>query len=244
MKKVFLSLWLLLAIIFLFAGCAGRGTDNQQTERERIIVIDDSGASTIDLELFKKIINQNSAEGLGEKEKTGLVYLAGEEKMLRDFFAKMAEKYREKPFGYLATAESGHVAAVKILLEKYELADQAGMDLPTGEFADKKIKEFFDKQTVAGEASGEAALVAGLEMIEFNIKDIEQFTFSTARPDLRQSYNLLAQVARNHLRELWKSLPEKEGELKYKPKYISEEQFKSIVDSATEDIPSFRLNLD
>jgi hypothetical protein len=58
-----------------------------------------------------------------DKIKDGILLMREEEKVARDVYLKLTEKYDVKIFANIAKAEQQHMDAIKILLENYEIED-------------------------------------------------------------------------------------------------------------------------
>ncbi|MDG4811766.1 DUF2202 domain-containing protein [Hydrogenovibrio sp. 3SP14C1] len=173
------------------------------------------------------IIGQISAD-----EESGLLYMREEEKLARDVYLTLYERWEVNIFQNIADSETKHTETIKSLLETYALADPV-LDDSVGIFTDYHFTELYVALTEAGSTSYEDALRVGIQIEELDIRDIaEKISKVEDNPDIVEVYENLMKGSRNHLRSFWKLF--QETGLEYEPQYISEEEFNEIVNSPME----------
>ena len=72
------------------------------------------------------------AQTLTENEKAGILLMREEEKMARDIYQTLNEKWDQMPFVHISESEINHMARMKLLIDKYNLKD------PVEKNADKR----------------------------------------------------------------------------------------------------------
>ncbi len=170
-------------------------------------------------------------EDLDQNEIDGLIFMREEEKLARDVYLAFYDLYGEQIFSNIAKSESSHTSAVKALLEKYDIEDPVVSD-ERGVFKNEELQRLYDQLIEQGSESLIAALKVGATIEDLDIKDLKERIELTDNQDIKLVYGNLERGSRNHLRAFTSSL-EKYGE-EYKPQYISEEYFYSIISSDME----------
>lgn len=152
---------------------------------------------------------------LNAEEIENLLFVREEEKLARDVYLALAEKWDVAIFDNIAQSEQQHMDAVGQLLEKYGLTDPIADDTP-GVFTNTTLQDLYNDLVSNGEAdlgylepgllleggsvSQLAALKAGAFIEEFDILDIQHAIAQTDNHDLETVYGNLLTGSRNHLR--------------------------------------------
>lgn len=169
---------------------------------------------------------------ISSDEEAGLLYMREEEKLARDVYLTLYERWGVNIFQNIAKSEETHTESIKALLEKYALPDPV-LDDSIGIFTDYHFTELYVALTEAGSVNYEEALRVGIQIEELDIRDIaEKISHVEDNPDIVEVYENLMKGSRNHLRSFWRLF--EENELVYEPQYISEEEFYEIVNSPME----------
>lgn len=163
---------------------------------------------------------------IDDNEAEGLKYMREEEKMARDVYKKLLEKYDIRPFRNISKAEQTHMDFVKDLLVKYSIDDPVTND-QTGEFTSKTLKEMYDKLVDQGNLSLIDALKAGALIEETDINDLNKYTEKTSTSDIKQTYYYLKSGSENHLRAFVRNL--KSNGIEYAPVVLSKDEFDKII---------------
>ncbi len=176
------------------------------------------------------IIEKTEKQELSEQEKEGLLFLYEEEKLARDFYADLYDKWNQKIFMNISRSEQTHMDAVKYLLERY------GIKLPEPEddssFKNRDLEKLYNDLLEDSMKSYENALKNALLVEEKDIKDlIDEIKLSDNR-DINITYQNLMKGSRNHLRSFSRQLS-RSGE-KYSPVFLSSEDFNRIKNSDME----------
>jgi len=104
------------------------------------------------------------------KEKAELLFMREEEKLARDTYHTLFEKYGLTVFTNIESSEQSHMDALLKLLEKYRLADPAAGAL-IGEFKDPELQDIYDHLITWGEKSALDALLVGGLIEETDMED-------------------------------------------------------------------------
>ena len=134
---------------------------------------------------------------LTSAQKTTLAGMAEEEKLAHDLYASFAGRYDEPVFERIAAAENRHLAAVRALLERYDVTDPTA-GRRTGEFADPAVKADYDRLLAQGRGSEEAALKAGRTVETDDIAALTKALDGLTAPDARQVYDRLLTASQRH----------------------------------------------
>lgn len=208
-----LSLGLLLTPLAANAGCQGRCVKSQCP----------AGLSTV--------ISTLPYEELSAEETAGLVKMREEEKLARDVYQVLAEKWQSAVFSNISRSEQRHMDSVKYLLDKYEITDPV-IDSTVGMFTDPELQELFEQLTAKGNESLVDALQVGAAIEDLDIYDLQEFISQADNEDIITVYQNLLKGSRNHLRAFWYQLSLNGGD--YESRYISAEEFSDIVTSDKE----------
>ena len=223
-KTVILVLVLVTALI---AGCA-QNVQQNPAEGKQFGKVEGGRDST---ESRKQLVYQVPKGELTNEEKNGILYMREEEKLARDVYRTLYEKWGLQIFSNIAESEQRHMDAVELLIEKYGLSDPAeGMGV--GEFSNSEFSELYSKLTAEGSKSVVDALKVGALIEEKDIVDLQKHLSETNKDDIKVVYENLMKGSRNHLRA-FASMLEKYG-VKYEPQYLSTEEYASIVNSPME----------
>ncbi len=172
-------------------------------------------------------------EKLSSAEKRDLLYMRQEEKLARDVYQALGEKWNLPIFKNISRSEQQHMDILKTLVEKYGLKDPLkGIEDTRGKFKDKKFEKLYKQLVAEGEKSLTAALTVGATIEDLDIKDLEEALTRTDNKDIRTAYLNLMKGSRNHMRSFVAFLKKYGGD--YKPQYISKEEFEKILSTPHE----------
>jgi hypothetical protein len=180
---------------------------------------------------INEVIATIDKNNLDETEKEGLFLMREEEKLARDVYLNLYEKWNLKTYYNIAQSEKTHMEAIKILLNRYDLKDPVGEDI-IGVFESEKLQELYNELVAQGSESLEQALKVGALIEELDIYDLKELLSKTDNDDIKIVYLNLLKGSRNHLRSFDKQL-EKNG-FSYEAKYLSQKEYNSIASSNQE----------
>lgn len=152
-------------------------------------------------------------EPLTPDEIDTLLWMREEEKLARDVYITMTEKYAVKVFSNIAAAEQKHFDALGRKLEQYGIPDVA---LPgVGDFYDQDLQKLYDDLVAQGLEDYIEALYVGVAIEEADMTDLTLAIDETDSRPLKRTYAHLLIGSQHHLDSFIKLL-EKEG-IDYEP---------------------------
>jgi hypothetical protein len=173
-----------------------------------------------------------SPGALSEAEIEGILYMREEEKLARDVYLALYQKWGQPSFQNIANSEQTHTEAVLALIERYSLADPAA-DLPAGVFANATLQALYDQLVAEGSQSLASALRVGAAIEEIDILDLEKHVAQTDQADIQTVYEDLLSGSYNHLRAFVSTLNRQTGEI-YQPQHLDQAAYDVIVGDAIE----------
>lgn len=177
------------------------------------------------------LLNNQDSVLLTEEEKQGLVYMREEEKLARDLYSKLYEKWSMQIFSNISSSEQTHTNAVKDLLGLYAVADPVKVD-EKGVFSNQDLQKVYNDLLAKGSVSVEEALVVGATVEDLDIADLQRYLSKTNNSNIKLVYENLMKGSRNHLRSFNSQLVS--VGVKYQPSYITLGEFTDIINSPKE----------
>ena len=168
MKKIYWAILLVVLFTFTLSGTIMAGNRNQAG---------DTGS-------------------LSDDEISGLVFMREEEKLARDVYQVLFEKWGLTVFKNIAESEQRHMDAILYLLGKYDLTDPA---IAPGVFENNELQILYDELVAKGQLSVIDALEVGVLIEETDIEDIVFLLEQTDNKDITQVYTNLLNGSYNHL---------------------------------------------
>lgn len=159
------------------------------------------------------------------EEAATLLWMREEEKLARDVYLGLYDKWQDPVFAAIARSEQRHFDALGAKITLFGLADPA---LPgIGEFANGDLFALYGSLLATGSQSYGQALTVGATIEDLDIRDLLAALDATANPALRTVYGHLLEASKNHLRAFVARL-ETLG-IDYQPQYIDPLLFDAIV---------------
>jgi len=162
---------------------------------------------------------------LTEEEKNDLLFMREEEKLARDVYLTLFEKWGTPVFANIATSEQQHMDAMLILLNTYKLPDPAAATV-VGEFVNTELQELYDALIQRGNQSVLEALKVGGIIEETDIEDINAAIETSRLAKIDSVYENLLEGSYNHLRAFAKQITSLTGE-----PYVAQVVSQDIVDA-------------
>jgi hypothetical protein len=170
-------------------------------------------------------------QDLSVEEEVGLLKMREEEKMARDVYQVLYEKWNQQIFSSIAQSEQQHMNAVKVILDKYSLVDPV-TDSSIGVFTDPDLGDLYNSLVEQGQLSVVDALIVGATIEDLDIKDLYDLIEETDNTDIKVVYQNLAKGSRNHLRAFTYQLS-LQG-VSYEAQFLTVEQMENILSSPRE----------
>lgn len=127
-----------------------------------------------------------------------LTFMVQEEKMARDLYLEFAEEYGARQFTNIARSEHKHMDAVRVLLDRYGIADPTQGDA-IGEFDDAQIQALYDEWYAKGMESLAKAARVGITVEKVDIADINDMLEDKPAADITTVLRNLKAGSYNHL---------------------------------------------
>lgn len=136
-------------------------------------------------------------QSLDSQEAARLTWMREEEKLARDIYQALFEKWRLRIFGNIAASEQRHFDAIGVLIARYELTNRAQ---PTpGVFTDPDLQKLYADLLAKGQKSLNDALQVGISIEEMNIEDLKNSMAATDNRDIQAVYGNLMSGSQKHL---------------------------------------------
>jgi hypothetical protein len=141
---------------------------------------------------------------LTAEEINWLTYIREEEKVARDVYRFLYDKWQSRIFKNISNSEQTHMDAVKTLLDRYGITDPVGQNTdPLGQdleavFFNQNLQAMYDELIDAGSVSLVDALEVGVAIEETDIADLTAAIASTTHNDIKTVYGNLLLGSLNH----------------------------------------------
>ncbi len=164
---------------------------------------------------------------LTNQEKKDLIFMREEEKLARDVYLTLYEKWGTPVFASIATSEQQHMDAILNLLNTYKLADPAAGKL-VGEFVNIELQALYDALIARGEKSALDALMVGGIIEETDVEDLLAAMETSRLSKIDNVYQNLLNGSYNHLRAFAKNIAAMTGQ-PYAAQVVSQDIVDSIL---------------
>ena len=219
MKSSIFKLGILITVTMLIL--SGLNSWSKTTE-EKDAVPAGTSADYLTENTFKDMIALSDEESL--------VFMREEEKMARDVYIFLYDKWELMVFDNISNSEQRHMDKVLELLVHFGIDDPA---LPGyGEFANEEIQELYNSLVASGETSVEEAIIAGATIEDKDIFDLQNFISETEDELIQCVCSNLVRASRNHLRAFARHL--EMMEIEYTPQFLTQEEYDAIVSGSHE----------
>ena len=200
---------------------------NNNTE---VASVSDEGYTSINTENLEKSIPQTQTTVLTEAEKEDMLYMREEEKLARDVYIKLYEKWNIPIFDNISNSEQTHTDSMKFLIDRYGLKDTYVNEI--GKYTNEDLQLLYETLVEKGNLSLEDALEVGAAIEEIDIIDLKEAIANSDKADIKTVYENLMKGSRNHLRSFVSNM--KSRGYSYVPQYLSQEEFDQIINSSIE----------
>ena len=126
-----------------------------------------------------------------------LLYMAEEEKLAHDLYVALGERFEARQFDNIARAETKHLDAVRVVLDRYDIDDPTSD--ASGEFTDPTLQALYDDLLASGSTSLAAAAQAGITVETTDIADLTDAIEGADAPDVVQVLSSLRDGSERHL---------------------------------------------
>lgn len=143
-------------------------------------------------------------DNLTAQEVNDMKYMLEEEKLARDVYEFMDEKWDLRVFNNIKHSEQQHMDMVEYLLNTYKisynLSDERGV------FYNEKLQNLYNELIEKGSKSEYDALEVGKTIEIVDIEDLENAKKQTANSEINDVYSRLIFASNNHLNAFERNL--------------------------------------
>ncbi|MBA4311158.1 MAG: ferritin [Chlorobiaceae bacterium] len=188
-----------IVLISALMGCSETNSSEPLTSQ-----MDNS--TELDLDALNKTLITKVQEEITPEIISGLIFMREEEKLARDIYIAMANKYNLRIFSNISQSEQKHMNAMKLLLDRYGIVDPVGTN-PTGVFVDTTLQALYNTLLVEGSKSVTDAMLVGKLIEETDIKDLdERLAKLQSDSDIKFVYENLRRGSEHHLSAFLRNL--------------------------------------
>jgi hypothetical protein len=170
-------------------------------------------------------VTSSVTAALAADESDMLTFMREEEKLARDVYIAMYQKWGAVIFSNISKSEQTHMDTLKKKLDKYQLPDPVQPAL--GAFTNADLQAKYDQLMASGSQSLIDGLTVGATIEEIDMVDIQHAIDVTTHLDVVNAYQNLLEGSKNHLRAYVRSLAT-QG-VTYAPQFISQEFYNAII---------------
>ncbi len=170
-------------------------------------------------------MNNQVTTSLNENDIKILKHMREEEKLARDVYDYLYEKYELPIFNNISNAEQVHMDRVLTVLTQNGIKDPASSEV--GIFNNIELQQLYYDLIAQGDKSIVDALKVGATIEDVDIYDLMKFTKETNNPSIIRIFENLTCGSRNHMRAFIGLLETYDAT--YTPKYISTKLYKKIL---------------
>lgn len=135
---------------------------------------------------------------LTAEQRTKLAGMAEEEKLARDLYTALGDRYDDATFARVAASEARHLAAVRALLTTYDITDPTA-GLAPGEFAGEEATALYEELLAQGETSLDDAYAAARAVEQDDLAALETAAAGVTAEDVAHMYAQLSAASERHL---------------------------------------------
>ena len=168
---------------------------------------------------------------ISDAESISLIHMREEEKLARDVYIAMFNKYGLRIFENISISEQTHTDAILQLLTKYAIKDPVGVNA-FGVFTDPGLQALYTSLVNSGSVSVIEAYKVGAIIEDLDLNDLKNDLLKVDNQDIILVYQMLSKGSRNHMRNFYSNL--KSLGFTYVPQFITQSELDAIVNSAME----------
>jgi hypothetical protein len=235
LKNVVLS-GFLVASLLVASSCQKDDMNAGNIQYASVLSVSGDGTTSLIEANLKSALIETS--DLTDSELASLLKMKEEEKLARDVYSVLSQKWGSQVFTNISAAENNHLNAIVLLLTNYGSTETSIGE--AGIFADAAVQKLYDDLVAKANVSLEEAYKTGALIEEMDIKDLTESITSTTNENVTLVFDNLMKGSRNHLRAF--NLQLTNLGLTYTPVYISQDEYTQIVTSAMEKGKQYRMN--
>jgi hypothetical protein len=141
--------------------------------------------------------NAAVVQPLTAAETDWLKFMREEEKLARDLYQQLYQKWNLVIFRNISASEQAHFNTIGVLVARYGIPDPA--QSAPGVYSDARLNALYNDLLARGMRSAQDALEIGTLVEKKDIADLEAALKETAKPDIKRVYANLMNASYNHL---------------------------------------------
>ena len=233
--KSLVMIAVLFASILAVISCQKENMNGENAQYASLLDVSGDGTTSVIEANLKSAMITTSA--LTDNELASLLKMKEEEKLARDVYTALNQKWNSTIFSNISAAESNHLNALVLLLTTY------GGDATIGEpgiFANSDVQALYTKLVTDGSAALAEAYKTGALIEEMDINDLNLSLAGATNANVTLVFENLVKGSRNHLRAFNRQLTALG--IVYTPVYLSQGDYDLIVNSSMEKGKQYRMN--
>ena len=235
MKNVAISFFL-FGLLAVASSCQKDAMNDENAQYASILAVSGDGTTSVIEANLKSAMIETS--DLTESELASLLKMKEEEKLARDVYTVLAQKWGTQVFTNISKAENNHLNAIILLLSSYGSTETAISE--AGVFTDAAVHTLYNDLVAKASVSVEEAYKAGALIEDMDIKDLNIALGTTTNENVILAFENLEKGSRNHLRAFNRQLTTLG--IVYTPVFITQTDYDLIVTSAMEKGNQYRMN--
>jgi len=233
-KTIVLSSFMAASVVL--SSCQKDMNNSDNAQYASLISVSGEGTTSLIEANLKSAFIETAA--LTETELASLLKIKEDEKLARDVYSVLYQKWGSTVFSNISDAESNHLNAIILLLTNYGSADTSIGEV--GVFTNNEVQKLYNELIANATLSIEAAYKTGALIEEMDIKDLNSALSGTTNENIIMVFDNLLKGSRNHLRAF--NLQLTTLGVVYSPVFISQADYDLIVTSAMEKGKQYRMN--
>lgn len=233
--KVSTMLLLIGIASLIFQGCTKDADGSAPFEFTEIISVKSDGTTTMPLNSLTAVVTDKLL--YEDEELEMLLYMKEEEKLARDVYTTLNQKWNAQIFTNISKAEQTHMNAVIFLLENY--GEEYTQVKEAGIFTNPELQELYNQLTARGLESIVEAYKVGALIEEMDIKDLTDDLKIVTNENIKMVFENLLKGSRNHLRAFNRHIV-MTGQT-YTPQFITQDEYDQIVNAPHEKGNQYRM---
>ena len=233
-KTVVLSSFIAASLVFV--SCQKDMNSANNLKYASLLNVSGNGTTSVIAANVQSAFVETSA--LSDSELASLLIMKEEEKLARDVYSVLFQKWGSQIFSNISAAESNHLNAIVLLLTNYGATDTSLGE--AGVFTDSEVQNLYNELIANATLSIEAAYKTGALIEEMDIKDLNEALIGITNENIIMVFDNLLKGSRNHLRAF--NLQLTTLGVVYSPVFISQTDYDLIVNTAMEKGKQYRMN--
>lgn len=226
---------IVVMVLGMFTSCQKDMAKSGNAQYESVLDVSGDGTSMVISQNMQLALVETSA--LTDAEVASLLKMKEEEKLARDVYSALYQKWGNPVFSRISVAENNHLNAIVNLLKYYGEADTLISD--AGTFADANVQTLYNNLVSQGSAAVEEGYKTGALIEEMDLKDLGEVIAATSNTNIIMVYENLERGSRNHLRAFYRQLTALG--IVYTPAYLTQAEYDQIVSSSMEKGKQYRM---